>query len=316
MKPIILLLIAWVGHLISFAQSNPLEKENYEYYVSGTSAYDTNSFDFLNRFYLNFSKTINQNDTVVVFLEVPEDDILYCMIENIELHDCMYELCSVNLIGKTSATKTKLGNAYSKLYSSIISQAKFSENFIVRGNKNPLQCGQIWLMNLAFPQLINQQDSLQIAGSISSKSNLNPEIYIRLIDGIQSSNSPLWIKLYGLDWIERLSNQTSNITLETYWKSQIEKCNKKLFLSPWIELTMKFGSTQISKYFKQPEIILFNSHEAVLCKTKGYKTISTKKVNTQANFVEAKKGEMLILYSPEKRKYIKTHTPNRLILVN
>lgn len=100
---IIFLFLLFTGHFV-IGQVKPFEKYTFEYYVSSSTASDTNSLSFLKSTYNDCLNSRTSNDRVAVFLEVSEDDIFYSLSNHHSFESDLYELEIYNLRSKKSKT--------------------------------------------------------------------------------------------------------------------------------------------------------------------------------------------------------------------
>ena len=304
-KHVLLIILLFIGHQ-SLGQLNPFEQNTYEYYVSGTIAKDTNSLFFLKNVYNDILFTIDDGDKFVIFIDVPEDDIFFCISNKTAFEGELYELGIFNLIGRKSKTGSDLNQQYEKFYSSIIKESVENPNLTIRGRKNPIHLAQISVISSAFISLIDKADSIQISNCIITKTNLNNELATKIHSRIKVLKANEWTKQYLINWLERLQNLESNENIDESWSKLIKSCDKKILFSPWVDTEMDYIPKYYKDYLKNSQLILLNSPLLVICNFEKYKVIKNKKFKLTQGYKKVSKGFDISIYSSVKRKFATT----------
>lgn len=287
------------------AQGNLVNLPEYCLLFCGTVARDTNTFSFLASSYKHTLENLN-NDSLLILLELSEDEIFIQRHENENIISDLYELSVYNMAGKKSITGSLLQEKYSSFYHEIIRQSQKNPKIVVRGYKNLLQNSQIGWIRKYYPEILSKKDSSEIADVLINERSLNPDSFKHIKNRLDAALIDDWDKAYIGTWLEDLTNSYSNElypTNENYWMEILTPIRKKIMLSPYEQAEVDYTPLYFKRYFKNPTRVLLCKNEAILTNGDDYKIIRNKKYHHVIGFALYSKNEKIYLFNNKEGKY-------------
>lgn len=287
------------------SQENLLNQPTYCFIFCGTTAQDTNTFSFLKSSYENAILSL-KDDSLLMILELSEDEVFIQRHEKKNIISSLYELEESNIKGEKSITGKILQDKYAGLYYEIIQQSILNPKIVLRGYKNPIQHAQLgWIMKY-FPELINENERIEISNTISNKTKLRVDLYEKFKSKLISSPIDSWDKAYVGTWLDDLSKLYSNEPNsddENDWNIILRSVDKKIILSPFEQASQDYIPSHLKKYFSNPTRILLLVNKVVLTNREKYKTIINKKYKSQVGFEKHITDTEIYLFDNESNKY-------------